>query len=70
MTFLIFILLIVIAFLIGRAVVNSGLGVRIAYKLIRLFGKNPLGRRGPSRESYWIKRDLPRQPKDRFARLF
>jgi DASS family divalent anion:Na+ symporter len=38
-----FILLIVIAFLIGRAVVNSGLGVRIAYKLIRLFGQSTLG---------------------------
>ncbi|MGI9264525.1 MAG: DASS family sodium-coupled anion symporter [Gammaproteobacteria bacterium] len=38
-----FILLIVVAFLVGRAVVNSGLGVRIAYKLIRLFGKSTLG---------------------------
>ena len=38
-----FILLIVIAFLIGRGVVNSGLGVRIAYNLIRLFGKSTLG---------------------------
>ena len=38
-----FILLIVIAFLIGRAVVNSGLGVRIAYNLIRVFGKSTLG---------------------------
>jgi DASS family divalent anion:Na+ symporter len=38
-----FILLIVVAFLIGRAVVNSGLGVRIAYNLIRLFGKSTLG---------------------------
>ncbi|MGI9263975.1 MAG: DASS family sodium-coupled anion symporter [Gammaproteobacteria bacterium] len=38
-----FILLIVIAFLIGRAVVNSGLGARIAYALIRLFGKTTLG---------------------------
>jgi DASS family divalent anion:Na+ symporter len=38
-----FILLIVVAFLISRAVVNSGLGSRIAYSLIRLFGKTTLG---------------------------
>ena len=38
-----FILLIVIAFLVGRAVVNSGLGARIAYALVRLFGKTTLG---------------------------
>ncbi len=38
-----FILLIVVAFLIGRAVVNSSLGARIAYGLIRLFGKTTLG---------------------------
>jgi saxitoxin biosynthesis operon SxtJ-like protein len=38
--------------------------------LSRLFGKNPLGRRGPAQGSYWVKRENPRQPKDRFARLF
>ena len=38
-----FILLIVTAFLIGRGVVNSGLGSRIAYTLVRLFGKSTLG---------------------------
>lgn len=38
-----FILLIVTAFLIGRGVVNSGLGARVAYTLVRLFGKSTLG---------------------------
>ncbi len=38
-----FILLIVVAFLIGRGVVNSGLGARIAYTLVRMFGKSTLG---------------------------
>jgi divalent anion:Na+ symporter, DASS family len=38
-----FILLIVVAFLIGRGVVNSGLGHRIGYLLVRLFGRSSLG---------------------------
>ncbi len=38
-----FILLIVVAFLVGRGVVNSGLGARIAYVLVRSFGKTTLG---------------------------
>ena len=38
-----FILLIVAAFLIGRGVINSGLGARIAYTLVRMFGKSTLG---------------------------
>ncbi len=38
-----FILLIVVAFLIGRGVVNSGLGNRIAYVMVRMFGKTTLG---------------------------
>lgn len=38
-----FILLIVVAFLVGRGVVNSGLGARIAYTLVRMFGKSTLG---------------------------
>lgn len=38
-----FILLIVTAFLIGRGVVNSGLGARIAYTMVRMFGKSTLG---------------------------
>jgi len=38
-----FILLIVVAFLVGRGVVNSGLGARIGYLLVRSFGKSSLG---------------------------
>jgi len=38
-----FILLIVVAFLVGRGVVNSGLGERIGYLLIRAFGHSSLG---------------------------
>lgn len=38
-----FILLIVVAFLVGRGVVNSGLGTRIGYLLVRSFGKSSLG---------------------------
>ena len=38
-----FILLIVIALLVGRGVVNSGLGARIGYLLVRSFGRSSLG---------------------------
>jgi DASS family divalent anion:Na+ symporter len=38
-----FILLIVVAFLVGRGVVNSGLGARIGYLLVRAFGGSSLG---------------------------
>ena len=38
-----FILLIVVAFLVGRGVVNSGLGARIGLLLVRAFGKSSLG---------------------------
>ena len=38
-----FILLIVVAFLIGRGVVRSGLSTRIAYLLVRAFGRSTLG---------------------------
>ena len=38
-----FILLIVVAFLIAKGVVNSGLGKRIAYLMIERFGKTTLG---------------------------
>jgi DASS family divalent anion:Na+ symporter len=38
-----FILLIVVAFLVGRGVVNSGLGARIGFLLVRTFGKSSLG---------------------------
>ena len=38
-----FILLIVVAFLVGRGVVNSGLGTRTGHMLVRTFGKSSLG---------------------------
>ncbi|MDH4049362.1 MAG: anion permease [Gammaproteobacteria bacterium] len=38
-----FILLIVVAFLVGKGVVNSGLGMRIACLLVRAFGRTSLG---------------------------
>ena len=38
-----FILLIVVAFLVGRGVVNSGLGARIGYLLVSAFGRSSLG---------------------------
>lgn len=38
-----FILLIVVAFLVGKGVVNSGLGARVGYLLVRTFGKSSLG---------------------------
>jgi DASS family divalent anion:Na+ symporter len=38
-----FILLIVVAFLVGRGVVNSGLGARIGYLLVSHFGRSSLG---------------------------
>jgi len=38
-----FILLIVVAFLIARAVIKSGLGKRIAFLIIKKFGKSSLG---------------------------
>ncbi|MCB9128410.1 MAG: DASS family sodium-coupled anion symporter [Ardenticatenales bacterium] len=38
-----FILLIVVAFLLARAAINSGLGERIAYLIIRRLGKSTLG---------------------------
>ncbi len=37
------VLLIVAAFLVGRGVVNSGLGYRLAYMLVRIFGSSSLG---------------------------
>jgi Saxitoxin biosynthesis operon protein SxtJ len=36
----------------------------------RLVGRNPLLRRGANRETYWIPRKHPRQPREQFERLF
>ncbi|MBI1357717.1 MAG: hypothetical protein GC160_25525 [Acidobacteria bacterium] len=38
--------------------------------LTRLFGRDPLDRRGPARDSYWIPREKTRQTKEGFERLF
>ncbi len=38
--------------------------------VMRLFGRDPLDRRGPKRETYWIKRERTRQPPEQFERLF
>jgi hypothetical protein len=37
---------------------------------LRLMGRDPLGRRAPRGESYWIPRQRPRQPKSGFERSF
>ncbi len=36
----------------------------------RLFGKDPMKRRGPSQSSYWVTREYTRQTNDQFERLF
>ena len=38
--------------------------------LLRLMGHDPLGRRGAQKESYWLTRQIPRQPKNGFERSF
>ena len=39
-------------------------------RLMRLFGRDPLDRHGPKRETYWIRRERTRQPRGQFERLF
>ena len=38
--------------------------------IMRLFGRNPLDRRGKQRASYWVPRPTPRQTREDFERLF
>ena len=46
-------------------------GVFAPYGLVsRLAGRDPLGRRGAKRESYWTERKTTRQTKEQFERLF
>ncbi|HMF58059.1 MAG TPA: SxtJ family membrane protein [Pyrinomonadaceae bacterium] len=46
-------------------------GVFTPYNLLaRLFGRDPLDRRKPGRDSYWIKRKTTRQKREQFERLF
>ena len=58
--------------------VNSRILLTILYYLLltpyglisRLFGRDPLDRRGPSRDTYWVKRKETRQTPQQFERLF
>jgi hypothetical protein len=36
----------------------------------RLFGRDPLVRRSPNQDTYWIKREYTRQTREQFERLF
>jgi len=36
----------------------------------RLFGRDPLDRRGPRRDTYWVRNERTRQSPERFERLF
>ncbi len=38
--------------------------------IMKLFGRNPLRRRGPQQDTYWIPRPKPRQSARQFERLF
>lgn len=41
------------------------------YGLIsRIMGRDPLDRRGPARETYWIEREQTRQTREKFERIF
>ncbi len=65
-----------LAFALGY--VNSRILLTLVYFLIfvpygiisRLAGRDPLDLRGKSRTSYWHKRKMTRQSKERFERLF
>lgn len=46
-------------------------GVFTPYSLIgRMVGRDPLARRGPRKETYWVKRQNTRQSREQFERLF
>jgi hypothetical protein len=58
--------------------INSRILLTILYYLLftpyglvsRLVGRDPLDRRSPPKESYWIKRENTRQTREQFERLF
>ena len=58
--------------------VNSRILLTILYYLLftpygfisRIFGRDPLMRRGPGRDTYWVKREKTRQTPQEFERLF
>ena len=46
-------------------------GVFTPYRFFsRLAGRDPLRRRGPARETYWVERKRTRQEREQFERLF
>jgi hypothetical protein len=46
-------------------------GVFTPYRFFsRLAGRDPLRRRGPAQESYWVERKRTRQEREQFERLF
>jgi Saxitoxin biosynthesis operon protein SxtJ len=46
-------------------------GMLTPYGIVsRLVGRDPLNRRGPSRDTYWVKRETTRQSPQQFERLF
>lgn len=46
-------------------------GLLTPYGMIsRVFGRDPLDRRGRSRDTYWVKRENTRQTQQQFERLF
>jgi hypothetical protein len=58
--------------------VNSRVLLTLMYYLVmmpygfvtRLAGRDPLRRRGPAAESYWVERKTTRQAREQFERLF
>lgn len=65
-------------FAVALGHVNSRVLLTLMYYLVftpyglasRLFGRDPLRRRGKASESYWTKREVTRQTRERFERLF
>jgi hypothetical protein len=65
-------------FAVALGHVNSRVLLTLMYYLVftpyglasRLFGRDPLRRRGKASESYWTKREATRQTRERFERLF
>lgn len=45
-------------------------GLFTPYGLVSRFVRDPLGRRGARRESYWVERKQTRQTREQFERLF
>jgi hypothetical protein len=67
-----------VAFAAALGYVNSRVLLSLMYYLVvtpfgvvlRLAGHDPLHRRGPQRESYWVPREIPRQSRSGFERPF